>query len=289
MRIAFLGPEGTFSQEALRTSIALAGPGAEQAELVPVATVHAVVQAIASGDADRAVVPIENALEGSVNEAIDALLHDAPGVRIIGETVLPVRHCLIAAPGVALDEVAVVLSHPQALAQCARWLRDALPAAAQRAASSTAEAVRLAVGATEPTAALGTRLAADLYGGAVLVDDLGDTATNATRFLWLAPAGAPASAGDGSLWKTSVVFGGDGAGRPGWLVRCLSEFAFRGVNLTRIESRPARRRLGHYVFLVDLEGRADVPGPAADAVAALDDHCSEVRVLGAYPRAALPA
>ena len=116
---------------------------------------------------------------------------------------------------------------------------------------------------------------------------LGDEPANATRFVWLAREGD--SLDDGAAnddWKSSVVFSGDGDGSPGWLVRCLSEFAFRGVNLTRIESRPARRRLGHYVFLLDLAGRADQPGPAADAIAGLSAHCEELRVLGSYPRAA---
>ena len=287
MRIAYLGPAGTFSQEALRRSIDLAGPNGADAQTLPLATVHAVVNAIQTGEAERAIVPIENALEGSVNEAIDALLHDAPGVCIVGEMVLPVRHCLVARPGLAREDVRIVISHPQALAQCARWLREALPGANLQSASSTAEAVRLAATTQEPWAALGTALAAELYGGEVLAADLGDAAANATRFLWLAPSGSEAIGSEGA-WKSSVVFGGDGDGRPGWLVRCLSEFAFRGVNLTRIESRPARRRLGHYVFLVDLEGRADAPGPTADAVRALAEHCSEVRVLGSYPRAPLP-
>ena len=106
-----------------------------------------------------------------------------------------------------------------------------------------------------------------------------------TRFLWIGPDGAiPARPADGA-WKSSVVFSGSGDGTPGWLVRCLAEFDVRGVNLSRIESRPARRRLGHYLFLVDLEGRADAPGSARDAVEALAAHCGEVRLLGAYPAA----
>ena len=283
MRIGFLGPAGTFSEQAL-----LSEPSVPRdAELVPLATVHQVVVAVADGDVDRALAPIENSLEGSVNEAVDALVHDAHGVRIVGERVLPVRYCLLARPGVALQDVRVVLSHPQGLAQCAAWLRERLPAAEVRARTSTAEAVREVAATDDVWAALGTPLAGELYGAVTIAEDLGDEPANATRFVWLAREGDTLGEGEGSEdWKSSVVFSGDGDGSPGWLVRCLSEFAFRGVNLTRIESRPARRRLGHYVFLLDLAGRADQPGPAADAVAGLSAHCEELRVLGSYPRAA---
>jgi len=283
MRIGFLGPAGTFSEQAL-----LSEPSVPRdAELVPLATVHQVVVAVADGDVDRALAPIENSLEGSVNEAVDALVHDAHGVRIVGERVLPVRYCLLARPGVALQDVRVVLSHPQGLAQCAAWLRERLPAAEVRARPSTAEAVREVAATDDVWAALGTPLAGELYGAVTIAEDLGDEPANATRFVWLAREGDTLGEGEGSEdWKSSVVFSGDGDGSPGWLVRCLSEFAFRGVNLTRIESRPARRRLGHYVFLLDLAGRADQPGPAADAVAGLSAHCEELRLLGSYPRAA---
>ena len=285
-RIGYLGPAGTFSEEALRRS----GAVPAGAELVPLATVHRVVVAVADGDVDRALAPIENSLEGSVNEVVDALVHDAPDVRIVGEQVLAVRYCLLARPGTALQDVRLVLSHPQALAQCARWLRDTLPAAEVRPRTSTAEAVReVAEVADDSWAALGTALAGELYGAVVLAEDLGDAAANATRFVWLARGGDVAAAGDGdpaAAWKSSLVFSGDGDGAAGWLVRCLSEFAERGVNLTRIESRPSRRRLGHYVFLLDLDGRADVPGPAAEALAALRPRCEDVRLIGAYPRAA---
>jgi prephenate dehydratase len=283
MRIGFLGPAGTFSEQAL-----LSEPSVPpDAELVPLATVHQVVVAVAGGDVDRALAPIENSLEGSVNEAVDALVHDAHGVQIVGERVLPVRYCLLARPGMALQDVRVVLSHPQGLAQCAAWLRENVPAAEVRPRTSTAEAVREMAATDDAWAALGTPLAGELYGAVTIAEDLGDEPANATRFVWLAREGdGPGDRAEGGDWKSSVVFSGDGDGSPGWLVRCLSEFAFRGVNLTRIESRPARRRLGHYVFLLDFAGRADQAGPAADAIAGLSAHCEELRVLGSYPRAA---
>lgn len=281
MRVAFLGPAGTFSAQAA-ASAALAG-----AELLPQPTIHAAVMAVQEGRADRAVVPIENSIEGAVNETLDALVHDAPGVLIVGEAVLRVAYCLVARHGVDRDAITDVISHPQALGQCARFLRAALPSAAVRAATSTAEAVRIVSESAEPWAALGTRDAAALYGTAIIDADVQDEDDNATRFLWISrDAAAGGDLGGGNPWKSTVTFAGDGDGTPGWLVRCLSEFAFRGVNLSRIESRPARGLLGHYRFLVDLEGRADAPGAAQDAVAALGTHCAEVRLLGAYPAAA---
>ncbi len=280
MRIAFLGPAGTFSAQAA------AARATKADELLPQATIHAVVMAVHDGVADLGVVPVENSIEGSVNESLDAVIHDAPGLRVIGETVLPVAYCLIARPGVAVADIEVVVSHPQSLGQCARFIRAQLPDAAVRAATSTAEAVRQVVASPQPWGALGTRHAAGLYDGAVLADDVQDEDGNATRFLWLAGTSVTHAAPPAARWKSSVVFAGTGDGTPGWLVRCLAEFDARSVNLTRIESRPARRRLGHYLFLIDLEGRADVPGAARDAVAALTTHCTEVRLLGAYPAAA---
>lgn len=284
MRVAYLGPPGTFSEQALRDGAErFAGAGAEA---VPCPTVHAAVMAVAEGDCERAVVPVENLLEGQVSETIDALVHDAPGVCVVGESVVPVRYVLAARPGAALEDVRLVLSHPQPLGQCAPWLRKHLPLATVRPVTSTAEAVRqVAAPDGDPAhAALGTALAAELYGAAVLAAGVGTEQANATRFFWLAPHGV-AGPQDGAAWKSTVVFSGDGDGEPGWLVRCLAAFADRGVNLTRIESRPAKLRLGHYVFLLDLEGRADADGPAADAIAALRELSADVRVLGTYPRA----
>jgi prephenate dehydratase len=280
MRLGYLGPPGTFSEEAVRAS-----GQADGAELVPYGSIFDTVMAVEAGDVDRALVPIENAVGGAVNATLDALAVETRDVVIVGETVLAIRNCLVAARPMDLGEIRVVVSHPQPLAQCARFLRLELPDAEVRAATSTAEAVRGVAASPEPWAALGTRLAAELYGGHVLRDRVDDEPDNETRFVWLARAGSPPPRDGGAVaWKTSVVFAGAGDASPGWLVRCLSEFAFRGVNLTKIESRPRRGRLGHYLFLVDLEGRAD-QGPVAEAVAGLHGHCEEVRVLGTYPAA----
>jgi prephenate dehydratase len=284
VRVAYLGPAGTFSQEAL-----LASPGASAWEAVPQPSVYDAVLAVHDGAADRALVPIENSLEGSVNATLDALAFEADDVVIVGELVHPVRHCLIAREAVAPESIRTVVSHPQASGQCARFIRTRLSAATVVPAASTADAVRLVAegdlpaGSPGPHAALGNRLAAELYGCEVILDGVEDAAGNATRFIWIAPrasSGEPAPA-TGAV-KTSLVFWGTGSDAPGWLVRCLSEFAFRGVNLTRIESRPLKQQLGNYLFFVDCDGDAS-SASVAGAVEGLRGQAEVVRVLGSYP------
>ena len=271
MRVGYLGPEGTFTEEAASLL---------QGELVGFATVYDVVAAVEHGTVDRGVVPIENSLEGGVNATLDALALDFPGVAIVGESVLAVHQALIAREPLELSEILAVQSHPQGLAQCARFLREELPRAERVPVTSTAEAVRRVIASTELLAAIAPARAASLHGGVVLRERVEDDPDNVTRFVVLARAGAAAPSGTGPF-KTSVLFAGAGDDSPGWLVRCLSEFAFRGVNLTKIESRPRRRQLGHYLFLADLEGAAQ-EGPAAEAIEGLRKHCEEVRVLGTY-------
>ena len=274
MRVGYLGPEGTFTEQAAQQV---------EGELVPFATVHDVVEAVAEGSVERGVVPIENSLEGAVNATLDALAVDFPAVAIVGESVLAVHQALIARVPMELSDVVAVASHPQGLAQCARFLRAQLPGARLVAATSTAEAVRSAVASDEAVAAIAPARAADLHGGTVLRERVEDDPDNATRFVVLARGANPVGEGAGPF-KTSVLFAGAGDSSPGWLVRCLSEFAFRGVNLTKIESRPRRRQLGHYLFLVDLEGAAH-DAPSAEAIEGLRKHCEEVRVLGTYEAA----
>ena len=275
MRVAFLGPQGTFSHEAV-----MAEPRASDWELVPLPTMRDTIMAVQAGDAERSLVPIENSLEGSVNATLDTLATEATGVTMVGETVQSIRHCLIARQPLALDAIHTVVSHPQATAQCARFLRDRLPAATVALAASTAEAVRRAAGDESGLAALGNRLSAEIYGCQVLEEGVEDMAGNQTRFVWLAPAGEPVD-GTGP-WKTSIVFWGAGDDAPGWLVRCLSELAQRGVNLTMIESRPRRLALGHYMFFADLHGHTDEK-PVAEALSAMGRHTEQLRVLGSYP------
>ena len=278
MRVAYLGPAGTFAEEALRAS------AGEPVDELPYPTVYETVMAVQDGEVDRGVVPIENSLEGGVAATLDALATDADRVRIVAEMVHPVHHCVIAASELPFDDVRRVFSHPQATAQCQRFLRERLAHAERVAAPSTAEAVRLVAEADEPWVALGSRLSAELYGARVLEEDVEDRSDNETRFVWLGRAGEVEPPAPSSRAKTSVVFWGAGDESPGWLVSVLSELSEREINLTRIESRPQRVRLGHYMFFADLEG-AEADSQVAEALAALRERVESLRVLGSYPAA----
>jgi prephenate dehydratase len=287
LSIGYLGPEGTFTHEAALAGAELAGAGiSPDAELIGLATIYDVVMAVARGEVDRAIVPIENSIEGSVSATLDVLAMDAETVHIVGEQIHRIQQCLIAAAPLALTEIDTVMSHPQASAQCARFLHDRLPQARVMTTSSTADAVRMVAERGGGWAALGPRLAAERYGCQLLAEGVEDRAGNETRFVWLAPnplgprLGSPAA----TPFKTSLLFWGDGTAKPGWLVRCLSELSDRGVNLTRIESRPRKQGLGLYMFFIDCQGRVDDP-LLADALVALAGHTETLRVLGSYPAA----
>jgi prephenate dehydratase len=273
IRVGYLGPAGTYSEEALRAS----APGA--VEEIPYPTIYEAVMAVQDGAVDRAVVPIENALEGAVAVTLDTLALEAEVVRIVAEVVHPIHHCLVAAHELELPDVVRVVSHPQATAQCAHFLRERLAHAERVTAPSTADAVLSVRDASGPAAALGSRLAAELYGCTVLATDVEDHPDNATRFVWLARADVAPEPGPGA--KTSIVFWGGGDESPGWLVGALGELSTRSVNLTRIESRPRRIALGHYMFFADLEGAVDEPNVGA-ALDALRERVEELRVLGSY-------
>ncbi len=285
-RVGFLGPAGTFTEEAL---LASAQPGS--VEPVAVAGIYETVMALRRGEVEWAIVPIENSLDGSVTVTLD-LLGEADGaLEIVGEVLLDVRHSLIAAQPLELEAIETVISHPQVPGQCTRFLRRELASARVLPASSTAEAVRIVVQEAPPgQAALGTRLAAEIYGGTVLRDGVQDRDDNETRFVWLtgtahSPGPPPLrNAPVDAARKTSLVFWGAGAEHPGWLVGCLDEFARREINLTKIESRPQRESMGHYMFFADLQGALEDPRVAA-AVSGLRGHCHEVHVLGSYPAA----
>jgi prephenate dehydratase len=299
MLIGYLGPEGTFSHEA-----AVASPGSSGFELVGLTTIRDVVMAVENGDVQRGLVPIENSIEGSINVTLDTLVLETSNTSIIGEVVHRISQCLIAPSQVRLEEVEVVVSHPQPIAQCARFIRESLPNAQVMPVSSTSEAVRLVAEHGPGWVALGPRLAAAYHGCEVLLEGVEDEAGNQTRFVWLAstaqiePVGdtagwTPAVSGiDGfgvttlnpPSWKTAIVFWGTGSGSPGWLVDCLTELSSRGVNMTRIESRPLKLGLGEYMFFIDCEGRADGPELSA-ALAALKEHTKVLRVLGSFPAA----
>ncbi|HKP21587.1 MAG TPA: prephenate dehydratase [Thermoleophilaceae bacterium] len=276
MRVAYLGPAGTHSEEALRAS------APADAEAIPYPTIYDAVMAVQEGAVDRAIVPIENALEGSVAITLDTLTLEAGRVRIEAEVVQPVHHCVIAPSEISLSTVERVVSHPQATAQCARFLREHIPNAEHVSAPSTADAVTTVCRAGDgASVALGSSLAADLYDCYIVATNVEDHPDNVTRFVWLAPEDR--AGGPGEDPKTSIVFWGGGDESPGWLVDVLNEFAGREVNLTRIESRPRRTGLGHYFFFVDLEG-ATGSGRVDEALDAVRGHVEELRVLGSYGR-----
>jgi prephenate dehydratase len=275
MRVAFLGPAGTFSEDALRT----AARGADL-EAVPAATVYDAIHAVRDGEVDRALVPFENSIEGSVRTTLDTLAEEAASVTIVGEHDHPIRNSLIARAELPLADVELVLSHPQASAQCARFLRENLPNAGVRATPSTAEAVREVSTSPAPWAALGAAGAARIYDCVVLREAVDDVADNLTRFVWVARAGTVARGG--GAWRTTLVFSELGDDRAGALVDALTEFSRREVNLTRIESRPLRRGLGRYMFFIDLEGGASEP-VVAEAIEALRAKAESVLILGSYP------
>ncbi len=277
-RIAFLGPAGTFSEDALLSAAANA-----DIEPQPRPSVYAAIRAVVEGEADRALVPFENSIEGAVRSTLDTLAFEAAGVAIAGEHDHAIRHSLIARTELPMDGIEVILSHPQASAQCARFIREQLPGATVRPAASTADAVRMVAASDEPWAALGTASAARIYGCVVLRDGVEDDPDNVTRFVWIAPEGTEPT-GEGP-WRTTLVFSELGADHPGALVEALTEFSSRDVNLTRIESRPLRQGLGRYMFFCDLEGRKRDPS-VAEGIEALRGKAESVRILGSYPIAA---
>jgi prephenate dehydratase len=275
MKIAYLGPAGTFTEDALGEAL-----GDVEFEPLRTDTVFDAILAVIEGRADRALAPYENSIEGSVRGTLDILAFDAPNVSIVGEHDYPVRQHLVAREGIELDQIEAVLSHQQGLAQTARFLRENLPGAELRSVSSTAAAVRMVAESPRPWAAVGSRAAATLYGCRLLREGIQDEENNVTRFVWLAPDGTEPAAGD--RWKTSLIFDELGDDRPGALVDALAEFSSRGINLSRIESRPQRSELGRYFFFCDLDGKAS-DGPIEAAIGALREKAESVRILGSYP------
>lgn len=277
LRVAYLGPPGTNTDEAMRASAD--GP----IEPIASASVPAAIAAVQNREVDRAVVPIENSLEGGVAATLDTLADPDVNVRIVSETVQPIHHYLIAARPLSLGSIERVLSHPHAVGQCSTFLREQLPAVEIEAASSTAEAVRSLTDGDRPWAAIGSRLSAELYGATVLAERIEDRPDNVTRFVWLAPTEA-ALAPAGGPAKTSIVFWGFNDDTPGSLASVLHELSDREINLTKIESRPRRVRLGHYMFFADLDASTADPR-VEEALTALGERVETLRVLGSYPAA----
>jgi prephenate dehydratase len=276
VRIAFLGPAGTFTEVAAR-KYATANHSAYH--LAPFTTISDVLLAVDQRQVDFGVVPVENSSEGTVALTLDYLVHEVD-VSIVGEVVVPIRHHLLGWEHATLAGISDVVSHPQALAQCRCHLQQYLPHAKLHISHSTAAAVQqVQESQAVHMAALGTQLAGELYGLSILQADMQDSDKNATRFLVVAKQAGIA----GGSQKTSIVFGFE-VDKPGILFRALQEFALRNINLTKLESRPARRELGAYIFFVDLDGHVD-DAPIQAALAGLQKECALVRVLGSYPKA----
>lgn len=274
-RVAYLGPRGTFSQAAL---IEMSGRGLLPGTSDEIDTVStpAALNAVRDGAADYACVPIENSIEGSVSPTLDSLAFDSP-LQIFGELVLDVAFSIVVRPGTTASEVTSIAAFPVAAAQVQQWVAAHLPAATVvPAISNAAAAVDVAQGRAD--AGVSTALAADLYGLDSLASGVVDEANARTRFVLAGPPGPPPPRTGAD--RTSVVLRLDNV--PGALVSAMTEFSIRGIDLTRIESRPTRTELGTYVFFLDCVGHVD-DDPVAEALKALHTRCTDVRYLGSWP------
>ena len=269
LKVAYLGPEATFTHEAALRSFG------SSIELEPQITVAEVFARVERGDVQHGVVPVENSMEGAVTHTLDELMNSP--LKVCGEVYLPVSQNLISSEA-SMGRVSLVCSHPMALAQAASWLRRELPWARLEDVDSTAEAARRA--ADEPgVAAVGSVLAAGVHNLRVLARNIQDARANTTRFIVLGREWAARTGRD----KTSVVF--SVKDRPGVLKDALSAFANEGINLTRIESRPSRKRAWTYVFFADFLGHPE-EDRVKRAMESLDEHCPYVSLIGAYPEVA---
>ena len=269
-RIAYLGPQGTFTEDAALLHD-------KTAQLIPFPSIPAVAVAVASGMAEEGVVAIENSLEGSVTDTLDLLIHES-GVFIRKELVLPIEHYLLVKPGTEAGEVKVLYSHPQALGQCRNVIERCFPKVDVVAALSNAAAVEEMMASIHPAAAIGTRRAAELYGAEILARGIQDKASNVTRFVVLALTDHPPTGSD----KTSLCFS-FADDRPGVLCEVLQKFAERNINLAKIESRPSKESLGRYIFLIDIEGHHD-DSLVSEVLNQVREVTSLFKVFGSYPR-----
>ena len=271
MKLAYLGPEGTYSEQA-------AIDYAAESERIPYSGIPAVVKAAELGEVQEAIVPIENSLEGVVTYTVDLLIHESP-LKIRGEVVIPIHHQLLMPPGVRMEDVRVVYSHPQAIAQCRGFLSRNLPGAEHIASLSTASAVEDMSSSRYPAAAISSSRAAELFEATISESNIEDIHNNLTRFVVLGAEDGSRTGQD----KTSICFDFS-QDAPGTLYNTLGELAQRGINMIKIESRPDRRSLGKYVFLIDLDGHREDP-IVSDALDAMEERASLFKIFGSYPKA----
>ncbi|HWJ34569.1 MAG TPA: prephenate dehydratase [Steroidobacteraceae bacterium] len=272
LKVAFLGPEGTFTQAAVLKHFG------SSVRALPLPAIDEVFHEVEGGIADFGVVPIENSSEGTVNHTLDMFL--SSGLKICGEVELRIHHCLMGRMG-GISDIKRVCAHPQALAQCRGWLDDQLPDVERVAVSSNAEGARRARD-ERGTAAIASRAAAEIYGLTLLANEIEDRTDNTTRFLVVgrklfSPSGAD---------RTTLLVSASDTDDAGALFRLLGPLAEHRVNMTRIESRPSRKRKWDYVFFIDIEGHVSDPS-VAKALAALEERASLFKILGSYPRAVL--
>jgi prephenate dehydratase len=273
MRIAYLGPPGTFSEEAVARCDLSRGD-----EPLPCPTFADAYHTFLRGEADAAILPIENSIEGSVGATLDLLVQE-PGPLIRREVLLPVRQHLLARPGTRLEDVRRVISHPQPIGQCSKFLRERLAGVTLEPAHSTSDAAKRAAAAEPGSAAIGSRTAAERYGLEVIAEAIQDFEENVTRFVLVARQDEAPTGKD----RTSIAFTLD-RDRPGGLYEVLGEFARWSINLSKVESRPMKQALGHYVFFIDFERHRSEPQAAA-ALAGIQARVDKLFVLGSYPQA----
>ncbi len=271
-KIAYLGPPGTFTEEALDKFIQDAG----QIKKISFPTISDVIKSVDKGETDEGLVPIENSIEGSVNITQDILAFESEA-KIIGEVVIPIKHSLIGKKKIRIDEINKVISHPHATAQCRKFLSK-LKGIEIIAANSTADAVRILKEENDDVAAIGTKIAAKIYNLEIIESDIEDNKDNKTRFVFIGNSIQPKTGSD----KTSMVcFLKED--RPGSLYNILKEFAQRNINLTRLESRPAKKNLGDYVFMIDLDGHLHDEN-IFEAIEVLRRGVYMVKIIGSYPK-----
>lgn len=272
-KIAYLGPPGTFTEEALDKFI----KDISQVKKISFPTVADVIRSVDRGEADEGLVPMENSIEGSVNITQDILTFESEA-KIIGEVTIPVKHSLIGKKKIKLDNIKKVISHPHATAQCRKFLSTNLKGAEIIAANSTAEAVKILKEENDDIAAIGTKTAAKIYDLEIIENDIEDNKDNKTRFVFIGNSIQPKTGND----KTSIVcFLKED--RPGSLYNILKEFACRNINLARLESRPAKKDLGDYVFMIDLDGHLHDEN-IFEAIEVLRKGVYLVKILGSYPK-----